>query len=197
VLYWMMRLFLSERMAGTFFDTPGRPQRSTREGYPRSVFSNNFIFIHRKRTYVYTPFPSLGDHLLGGAIVRQHTILIRKAPEAKSEDVPDWESANVFIDTSGDGDGQKVAIQDVAAVGAPLPVFRSATDYINSSNPGSDWYIAVNTITSAIGFWEAVENNRGKITELDLTFAAPNTWKGVTGLWERAATATDRQQRGR
>lgn len=108
---------------------------------------------------------------------REHTVPIRKSPLEAAEDVPDWDTANVFIDPTGETDGQKVAMQFVTVVGNPLAVFRSLTDRVNAQNPSSDWYVAVNTITSETDFWTAIASHQGRITEIDLVFAAPNSGK--------------------
>jgi hypothetical protein len=179
----MMRLFLADRFAGTLWeDEPRDTEHSTREEYLRSVFTNEVRFKHRKQTYVFTPYPSPSGAILTGVVAREHTITVGRPPEENYQkaDVPDWDTANVFIDVSGHDDGQKVAMQDVGSVGAPLSVFRSLADYINRREQLADWLIAVNSITSDKDFWKVVAENQGHITEIDLVFAAPNIWGGVS-----------------
>src|SRR5438270_493515 len=151
----MMRLFLSDRLAGTLFATLRTAPPLPRDAYLRNAFSDEIIFVHRKRNYRFTPFKNSSPDIVSGVIAREHTITIGAPPEEgyKRHDVPDWDTANVFIDVSGDDDGQKVAMQDTPVIGRPLSVFRSLTDYINNRDNNSDWLIAVNTITSDDDFW--------------------------------------------
>jgi hypothetical protein len=182
VPYWMMRLFLADRMAGTLFAGGARPLRVTRETYLRQVLSSEIRFTHRKRMYVYTPFQNATRHILSGVIARERQVTIAKPPEEKyqKESIPDWDTSNVFIDISGEDDGQKVAMQDAPLIGGPLVVFRSLADHINATDRNSDWLIAVNTITSDADFWKIMAENRGYISEVDLVLAAPNIWNGMS-----------------
>jgi hypothetical protein len=192
--YWMMRLFLADRLAGTLFEEGPVSRRLSRENYLRKAFASEIRFSHRKRVHVYTPFPDAGDSILSGVVAREHTITIAKSPEEKyqKEDVPDWDTANVFIDVSDEADGQKVAMQDVTSVGSPLAIFRSLVDHINGADRGSDWLMAVNTITSDADFWKVMAENQGRITEIDFAFVAPNIWKGESET-EKALKEFDKQ----
>jgi hypothetical protein len=190
----MMRLFLADRSAGTLFEGVSRERRSSREAFLRQAFRGEFPFTHRKRKYVYTPFQSVNEYFLSGVIARAHMVTIGKSPEEnyQKEEIPDWDTANVFIDVSGESDGQKVAMQDVLSVGAPLSVFRSLIDHVNRMDVQSDWLIAVNSITSDADFWNVMAENRGHISEIDFVFAAPNIWKGVSET-ENALKEFDKQ----
>lgn len=192
--YWMMRLFLADRLAGTLFEDESGSKRLNRENYLRKAFASEIRFSHRKRVHVYTPFPDAEDGILSGVVAREHTVTIARPPEEKyqKEDVPDWDTANVFIDVSGEADGQKVAMQDVPSVGSPLAIFRSLVDHINAVDRSSDWLLAVNTITSDADFWKVMAENQGRITEIDFVFAAPNIWKGDSET-EKALKELDKQ----
>ncbi len=192
--YWMMRLFLSDRWAGTIFALTGKKPEVSREQYLKKVFSSEIRFVHRTQTYVFTPFPPASDKILCGVIAREHTVTIAKPPEENYQrlDVSDWDTANVFIDISGESDGQKVAVQDMPSIGRPLPVFRSLADHINNKTVESDWFVAVNTITSPQDFWDVVQEYQGRITELDLVFVAPNIWNGHSET-ETALKSLDKQ----
>jgi hypothetical protein len=180
--YWMMRLFLADRYAGTLLEGLGIGRGLNREDHLRQVFSKERRFMHRRRMHVFTPFPTSESAILCGVIAREHVTTIGRPPEDhyQKEELPDWETANVFIDISGESDGQKIAMQDVQSVGAPLPIFRSFIDYLNADDPKSDWFIAVNTITSDTDFWRVVGQHQGYISEVDLVFAAPNIWHGAS-----------------
>lgn len=181
--YSMMRLFLANRKQPDLFrDRDVRSAPLSRADFLRAVFAAEVRFVHANRIHVYTPYPSSDPNILAGIVARERTVTIGKPPEEgyKKEIVPDWDTANVFIDVSGDLDGQKVAMQESDVAARPIAVFRSLTDYLNETYVTSDWLISVNTITSEQGFWDAVAKYRGNITEIDLVFAAPNIWGGKT-----------------
>src|ERR1700704_6178064 len=134
--YWMMRLFLTRREEGTLF--AHLPPHEERGAYLKRVFGSEIRFTHRKKSYVYESFPSpdQGMHLIG-VIGREHTTIIGAPPEERfrRHGVADWETANVFIDPAGEGEGQKIAMQHVTVVGNPLGVFRSLAEQLNAA-PG-------------------------------------------------------------
>lgn len=174
-----MRLFLTSRHVGLFSDLP---PSETREQYLRRILGTDIAFQHRKRPYVYKAFNVGVTEYVMGVVGKEHTISVGSSPTESfaRKPVADWQTANVFVDPSGDADGQKVAMQDVRVVGQPLNVFRSLADHINQVNQRADWTISVNAITHEQEFWSAVARYRGRITELDLNFVAPNIWGGTT-----------------
>lgn len=174
--YWMMRLFLTSRNEGLFALIAAK---ETREQYLRRVFASEVIFMHRKQKYVYRNYDFEINNLITGAIGRSHLVTLGDADFMRQE-YPDWKAANLFIDPTGEDDGQKVAMHQVPVVGTPISVMRSFTDHLNTQNRQADWTITVNVISSKSEFWAAVEQNKGRIGELDLTFATPNIWGGTT-----------------
>ena len=180
--YWIMRLFLAERPRPPLFDGLGIGGRlPSRQEYLAAVFGADIAFRHRKRNYVYKAFPADDAQYLAGVIGRERALAISLPPEQKfaPSSVTDWETANVFLNTSGGVDGQKIAMQDINTIGKPLSVIRSLVDHINSEHKDADWQITVNAITSQEGFWTAVERNKNHISEIDLNFAVPNIWGGT------------------
>lgn len=177
--YWMMRLFLTSRHMGLFSTLP--PSES-RKQYLSRIFGADINFQHRKKPYVYKAFNVGATEYLMGVVGKEHTISVGSSPTESfaRKAVPDWQTSNVFVDPSGESDGQKVAMQDVRVVGQPLNVFRSLADHINHTNQTADWNISVNAITSEQEFWSAVARYKGRIAELDLNYVAPNIWGGTS-----------------
>lgn len=187
--YWMLRLFLTSRESRPLLDMMEQRQPETRQQFLTRAFGTEVKFPHRGRHYVFKFFHHIDHRFIAGVVARPHTVTISLPPEQgflwritaiKPTDIADWETANVFVDTSGDSEGQKVGMQRHAIVGSPLAVFRSLADYINSTNQTSAWSIAVNPMSKQDEFWTAVENNRGNISELDMIFVPPNIWEGQT-----------------
>jgi hypothetical protein len=176
--YVMMRLSLARRDEGTIFQ--GLPPRQSRQVYLQEVFGQEIQFEHYANTYVYEPFRSPEQEKIAGVIGREHGVVIGRPPEEKfaREEISDWETANVLIDSSDHPDGQKVAMQ--VALGQPPAIFRSLVDHINETHQAAEWIVAVYPITRREEFWTAVERYRGHITEVDFSFAVPNIWGGQT-----------------
>jgi hypothetical protein len=181
--YSMLQLLLASRDAGTLLSQI--PPRQTRQQYIQRTFGSEITFQHYQATYVYRPFKTPNSDFLVGVVARERPVTIGGPPEEQfiHKEIVSWETANVFIDTSADGEGQKVAMQNV--VGQPLAIFKSLVDHINSSNQNADWLIEVNAITSKEQFWSIAEQYRGHIKEVDFDFAVPNIW-GATTETEKA-----------
>jgi hypothetical protein len=124
-------------------------------------------------------FLLIGDKIVG-VLAKEDSVRVAGPPEENFalHDVSNWDTANVLIDSSAADDGQKVAMQNVAALGQPPAIFRTLVNHINSANPESDWVISVNAITTREQFWAAAERYRGHISEIDLQFEVPNIWGG-------------------
>lgn len=177
----MLRLFLSRRADGTIFEP--LPVAEDRELYLQRVFSQDIAFTHRRKNYVYKSYTQIEPPgVCMGVIGRPNTVKVGGPPEKGFPDVmvPDWETANLFIDPTAHKDGQKVALQDVKAVGLPLSVLKSLVNRINRSESNSEWQISVNAISEENEFWKVVKTYDGRISEIDLNFVTPNIWRGQT-----------------
>jgi hypothetical protein len=83
-------------------------------------------------------------------------------------------AANVFVDTAGDPDGQKMAFQVNARVGSPRLIADALIQRINDIGVDAAWQIDIHPITDVDTFWEAVGQHASETTSLQLIFAAPN-----------------------
>jgi hypothetical protein len=181
--YWMLRLFLTSRERPALLQQMEPAYRpKTRQEFLLETFREDIVFRHYGDNYVYKFFSEPLPGAIAAVIAREHVVTIALPPsqQFQGRDVPDWETANVFIDTSSDFEGQKVAMHAVGIVGNPVSVMRSLTDHINRSGRATDWVIAVNAISREEDFWAAAERHRGHITEIDMVFATPNIWGGET-----------------
>lgn len=175
----MMRLFLTSRAEGTLFDAI--PPQTSREEFLRMVFGADHNFRYWQKNYFYKAFPQKSvDNFALGVIAHEHNVTISGPPQEEfaHKDVPDWDTANVFVDVSDHSDGQKLACQSVRGIGEPVGVLRRLVDEINSRYATSDWHASINPITDQDDFWKIAERNKGNIGELDLTFVTPNIWRG-------------------
>lgn len=181
--YVMMRLFLVRRDEGTLFGNI--PVQQSRQAYIQNVFRSEIHFDHYGNSFVFEPFPSPENNKIIGVIGKQRPITISGPPEEKfaHHDISNWDTANVLIDTSGNDDGQKVAMQPV--LGHPPAIFKALVERINEDHPSSEWRLTVNPITTHEHFWSAADRYRGHISEIDFQFAVPNIW-GAQSETERA-----------
>jgi hypothetical protein len=186
--YWMLRLFLTSRERPPIIEATAT-RKTSRRDYLQATFTTDIRFQYRARNYVYKYFSQDGD-VIAAVVGRVHTATIGGPPEKdfQPEEVPDWGTANVFIDVSGDTEGQKVAMQRAPQMSNPIEIMRALTDHINARDPDTDWVIAVNAISDKKEFWDAVEAHKGEITELDLVFIPPNIW-GAKDETEKALKA--------
>src|SRR6185437_2886171 len=110
--YWMMRLFVLPRVQPEFpflqtdASISRRASSGSRQEHLLAAFSREIKVRYRGHFYVYKFFNVYEPGVIGGVVGREHTITISQPPEQSFQprDVPDWETANVFIDTAGDAD---------------------------------------------------------------------------------------------
>lgn len=177
--YSMLRLFLTKRDFGPVIETTGDFIDQSRKEYLIECFSEKIEFTGRSDAkYVYAYVGTEGDVILG-RIGRKRTGTETLGPEtAFSEEATEsWHAANILVDVSGESEGQKVAFEEAAGVGTPLPVLNGLIAHINEFNFRAKWYIDANTMTDSTEFWATVEENRGRISSLTMTFIAPNIFK--------------------
>jgi len=177
--YSMLRLFLTEREILPILIASGDAPTHSRSEYLEEVFSQAISFVGRNIRYQYAYVGRL-ENIFLGRIGRQKTEKIVEGPEMKfAENRGDfWHAANILIDISDNPDGQKIAFQEEINIGKPLTVAEYLVQKINDTFIESRWQIAVNAITEARDFWKIVDKNKGHITELDITFVAPNIFGG-------------------
>jgi hypothetical protein len=152
-----------------------RAQPSTRQDYLAEVFGGSIAFIYRKIPYNYIYITRIGD-ILAARIGRPRRELRTSGPE---EEYAPFEDAgniavNVFIDTAGDPDGQKVAIQFNTSVGSPSSLIETLVRKINEADVDADWQIEVRPIIDENTFWTTVEKNEKSITSIQFKLVAPN-----------------------
>ena len=191
--YSLHRLLLIQRIIPPILEESGQqhPEHSRQE-YLKEVFGKIINFKNRNKPYAFAYIGEVGSIILG-RVGRLKSVAIEEGPETgfakKIEDR--WHAANFLPDTRNHEDGQKVAIEEIPDVGSTLFLTRSMVDSINSTNAIAKWEIFVETITDKQEFWDVVEKHRGKITELELSFVAPNIFGGRDKTTERLRALKD------
>lgn len=178
--YVMLRLFLTERDIGPLLAPMGDVPTESRQEYLLRVFGQDFSFSGHGISYHYAYIGSIDSYVLG-RIGRQRLEQEAKGPETGLEETYErrWHAANILIDTSGHTDGQKIAFQNLGEVGNPTAIADRLIEGINAREQRSKWHIYVNPLTETQEFWGVVEEFKGNITELNLTFVAPNILGGT------------------
>ena len=178
--YSYHRLLLVERTIPPIFQASGHqhPEHS-RQDYLKEVFSKLFKFQNRRIPYAFANIGEV-DSVILGRVGRLKAETIEEGPETGfAEKIEQrWHAANYLVDTSDHADGQKIAIEEISEFGSTLSITRSMIDHINSSNANARWEIYAETIADKQEFWEVVSRYKGKITELELSFVAPNIFGG-------------------
>ncbi len=100
----------------------------------------------------------------------------KKFSEKKEEN---WPCCDVIFNLSTDPDsGQRIAFEYKKAVFSnPYEQVKALAEEINKDLIPFGWAIAINPITKEQKFWSIIEENKGKIEKLSLTFNAPNLFK--------------------
>ena len=155
------------------------PPEHSREEYLKEAFSETFQFEIRQSAYGYAYIGQKGSILLG-RVGRLKSETIDLGPETgfaeKNENR--WHAANFLLDVGDHEDGQKIAFEEISKIGSPLSITRGLIQHINSKNAEAKWEINAHAITETQDFWEAVSKYKGEITEMELSFVAPNLFGG-------------------
>lgn len=192
----MMRLSLVQRPQADAFERRARDGRPlTREEWLREVFKQGIQFQHRGAIFHYAP--EVGHDVRGaivGRIGREVTVAENEPPEGhlapKERGV--WRAAVVLIDPTHHEDGQKVAVEHLAAVGSPVPIFESLAGQINvRSEP---FVLEVNAIVPSETFWNFVRAHEGDVTSIQFEFVAPNMF-GEADDYDREMRDMHQQER--
>jgi hypothetical protein len=172
VNYQFFRLSLSENAAPPLLERSGIIRRPAREAFLRTVFSKERVFTHWKQDFKYRYFGTSGD-VIYGAIGREHEEGTHDADFTPGT-VKKWEIANVFLDTSGDKDVQKLVVQCNPKVGQPSAFVFSFIDHLNDTESRDAWWTTVFNMSDQSDLWDAEKKYRGQITRINLRFAVPN-----------------------
>lgn len=173
--YQYFRLFLTERDQRQIFEHP-----IDRHQYLIEALGVERIdFEGRGAKYSYVHIGTFDDVVIS-RIGREKTEIKNDGPETGFEETAkdEWHAVNVFIDTSGSPDGQKMVVGLSPQVGAPKAITQYFIERLNEINPGSKWRIIVNPIIDQHDFWDVAKKYKGRLTRLDLRFVSPNIFGG-------------------
>ena len=188
--YSFLRLLLVEReMPSMLTEMKKGHVEDSREEYLKKNFAEEFQFEARRSPYRYVYIGQEGSVLLG-RVGREKLETVNLPPERAFDETDQarWHVANFLLDVSHHEDGQKIAFEGIHKLGNPLTIVRGMAERINSKNPEARWETTANTITEAQEFWDAVDEHKGKITEMELSFVAPNLLGGHEKLKESLKT---------
>jgi len=153
------------------------PDKTSREDWLRKVFNEEQRFDHYGTAFHYVYANKNADD--GSIIGRVGRHVIREENKPPSEGLEDfshetWLAAMLVIDPTSHEDGQKLAIQNVTAVGTPKSLIKSLIAAINQRYSRGPYVIAAAQIIEEQTFWQFVENNKGHVTDMTLELIAPN-----------------------
>jgi hypothetical protein len=159
-----------------------------RQDYLLTVFGRRIDLTYRKKPVVYVPVERIDGALIGrvGRPAIDHPAGPPESGFAPTE-VPIHIAVNLFLDTAGDPDGQKLALQANPRVGSPRHIVEAIVQHINDQDADAPWQIDVHPITDSESFWNAVKRHDAEITSLQLTFSATN----VLGIFDNVTGEVD------
>jgi len=156
-------------------------------------FRRRIDFIHRMNAFAYVPIETLDGTIIVGRLGRPETELAADAPERGYAPVaiPLNRAVNLFLNTSSDPEGQKLAMQVDQRVGTPSALLQSMFQYINDSDPDAPWMIDIRPITDENSFWDAVSQHENEITNVTFKMVAPNILGFTDSVSEELKTTRD------
>lgn len=177
--YHILRFFLTLREHPPLLSHMKR-SRLSRDEYLKKAFSGQIYFEHRGKRHAFKHIKTVDSVIVAG-IGKSVIEDVNLPPERDFEPTQAtfWKAANIFLDTAGDIEGQKVAVEYHGQVGKPLAVIASLVSHINK-DADSDWVIAVNEMYKEQDFWNVVKTHKGTITEISFHFVPPNILRGTS-----------------
>lgn len=147
----------------------------SRRDYLVAAFSRRIDFTHRSRSFSYIKITEAGGTIIG-RVGRPGVEHLTSGPESgfAPQDYPGHLATNLFVDTDGDSDGQKLAYQINPRVGAARRIVEALIQRINDMDVDTAWQTEVHPIIDEETFWAAAEKNASIITSLQLSLVAPN-----------------------
>lgn len=149
--------------------------RFSREEWLRDTFGRKIDFEHRGQAFYYSPETTQNVGLaIAGRVGRLVTVDENESPEGHL--VPKkhkaWRAALILIDPTHHGDGQKVAVERLPAVGKPVAIFESLAAKINMTH--EPFILEAHAVVPSERFWDFVKANKDQITSVEFEFVAPN-----------------------
>lgn len=187
--YQLFRLSLMARRKPPLLEALQSTRETTRQEHLRAAFGQRVHFAIRAVAYSYVHIEEI-DGTIVGRVGRKG--VERPAGPPETGFAPEEHSvhfaANLFIDTAGDPDGQRLAFQINPRVGSPRLVTEALIQKINAAGVDTAaWQIDVHPITNANTFWNAVKKHENEITQIQITFSAPN----VLGIFDNVTSELD------
>ncbi|WP_210185248.1 hypothetical protein, partial [Aerobium aerolatum] len=166
----------------------------SRETWLRRVFSEPFVFQHKK-LYHYVPVGfELSDQTeyQMGKVARERTVRDHLPPSEDLEpfERASWDVAHIVIDPQHHDDGQKFGFE-ISSLGDPLALLRSMTAHINTL-PHAPFHIAGNPISKIQSFVDFLERHPENISFIQFDLNAPNMFGDRTNVDAEMKVARDK-----
>lgn len=164
-----------------------------RGAYLVAQLSQRIDFMHRQHLFTYVHIQNLDETIVVGRLGRKETERATDAPETGYAPVrlEVHRAVNLFLDTSSDPNGQKLALQVDPKVGTPSSLLNSLVEHINNSNPDGPWIIDVRAMIDEVSFWEAVDAHENEITNVTFKLVAPNIFGFTDNVAEEMKAVRD------
>lgn len=174
--YHLFRMSLLARRRPPLLDVMMPPApRTTRQEHLSAAFSGRVDFAHRGIQFAFVPVTKVGE-VIAGRLGRPAKEFRTSGPDTAFEPIEEAGhiATNIFIDTAGDPDGQKIAVQINPKVGAPGALMDALIQRVNDRTVDAEWQIEVRSIIDETSFWATVEQNAAIITYIQFKLVAPN-----------------------
>ncbi len=177
----LLRFSLSAPAKGPLLDEiDGQEPAISRQDFLRFVFGDHCRFFHFGKEYVFTPSPtnSADDPMVSGYIGKEISKSVQSGPENLHALVTSSSWAASFIAMDTRPAEQVLYFEERTDVGSSKAVLLSLVSERVSQFKGSSWVVDVEHKTRVCDFWEAVEKNKGSITQVDFEFVPANGLEG-------------------
>jgi hypothetical protein len=162
----------------------GRPY--SREEWLRLYFSEERVFDHRGKSFLFVPAQdapiSVSPNLIVGYIARERLLSERTPPSAGFEPTEhgSWQGALLVVDPTPHEDGQKLALEVRAEIGKPASVLNSmASGMRTSSDHPPPFDVQIHPIAEMHSFWRFAEQHAYQINWITFDVAPPNMFGGA------------------
>jgi hypothetical protein len=168
-----------------------------RSDYLRRVFGERIDFIHHGNSFAYVYIGEL-EGVVVGRLGRKAVEKVVEPPERgyTALERDGYRAVNIFIDTSGDPTGQRLAVKLDPKVGNARKIVERLIDQINTKDADAPWLIEFRPIIDEASFWSVVAARQADITSVQFDFVVPNVLGLGSKISDELKVAMDENNAG-
>ncbi len=173
-LFEKLRVSLDRAFDGPLIEGVQRDEHLSRTDYLRRAFSEKRDFVKSKRIYTFIPIEA-PEGYVAGFFTRGRPVPLRRA-DLSPYTAENYEASLFLLSLDK---AQIIWMEDRQTVGSPKGVIEAFFRHLMRKTDLKDWIAFVRYFEKKETFWNAVRNNKYRISKVVFRFVPPNAFEGV------------------